>query len=129
MKSSYNLNIASLVEMHLESKVLHWQTKKYAMHVALGDFYSAMDALIDKFVETSQSKYGRVSFDRNINIKNLSEFNSMVDLVKQYITPFETFLITELVKPLDEEVDSDLINLRDEMLSELNKLKYLLTLK
>lgn len=129
MKSSYNLNIASLVEMHLESKVLHWQTKKYAMHVALGDFYSAMDALIDKFVETSQSKYGRVSFDRNINIKNLSEFNSMVDLVKQYITPFETFLITELVKPLDEEVDSDLFNLRDEMLSELNKLKYLLTLK
>jgi hypothetical protein len=30
---------------------------------------------------------------------------------------------------LDSSYDTDLLNIRDEMLSEINKLKYLLTLK
>jgi hypothetical protein len=38
------------------------------------------------------------------------------------------FLIS-LTETFDPQEDSDLLNLRDEMLSEVNKLKYLLTLK
>ena len=129
MKKYDDFNIVSLVEFHLASKVFHWQTKQYAMHIATGGFYESMDVLIDTFVETIQSKYGRVQISRDLKIPNLSEFKGLDELMKNYILPFETFLLKDLVKQLNKEVDTDLFNLRDEMLSELNKLKYLLTLK
>jgi hypothetical protein len=34
-----------------------------------------------------------------------------------------------MTEQLDSRYDTDLLNLRDEMLGEINKLKYLLTLK
>jgi hypothetical protein len=34
-----------------------------------------------------------------------------------------------LSESYDPKMDSDLLNIRDEMLAEINKLKYLLTLK
>lgn len=126
MKSSYDLNIASLIEMHMESRLLRWQSETYSMRVAFGEFYISMDELIDKFVTNSQNKYGGVELNRPIKLKNLSEFGSIYELIKQYITQFETFLITELVNTLDADVDFELFNLRDEMLFEVNKLKSVL---
>ena len=39
------------------------------------------------------------------------------------------YFTNEMVNYIDEKKDTDLLNIRDEMLSELQKLKYLLTLK
>ena len=46
----------------------------------------------------------------------------------KFIEEYISFLVTELPKGL-KETDTNLLNIRDEMLSELQKLKYLLTLK
>ena len=47
--------------------------------------------------------------------------------IKDYLEEIEQFLI-ELSEHYDSTRDSDLLNIRDEMLGEVNKLKYLLTL-
>jgi hypothetical protein len=71
-------------------------------------------------------KYGRVEFsggEGSITLKNtdtleLNNFlNSNIDWLKS------------LNEKLKSDKDSDLLNLRDEMMGEINKLKYLLTLK
>ena len=41
----------------------------------------------------------------------------------------ENYLINELPTMLDTKKDTDLLNIRDEILSSVNQTKYLLTLK
>ena len=71
-------------------------------------------------------KFGRFTLDesnRNIEIYNLLD----IDIVK-YIQKIKQFLI-DLGKELSPESDTDLLNIKDEMLAEVNKLAYLLTLE
>jgi hypothetical protein len=38
--------------------ILHFKTKSFSQHMALGTFYSEIGELVDKFVEAFQGKYG-----------------------------------------------------------------------
>lgn len=106
-------------------KILHWQTSTYARHMAYDKFYNDMDDLVDSFIETYQGKYGRIMFDGSDNI----EFKDSTSIkLKEFLESMTTFLTVELASSLKNE-DSDLLNIRDEMLGKLNTLKYLLTLK
>lgn len=105
--------------------VYHWQTDSYAAHQAFGQAYDTLDGLMDQFVETFMGKYGKVAskdgFD--INLSNITDKKP-----NEFIDSVIDFLTNELPKSLKSETDTDLLNIRDEMVGELNKLKYLLTL-
>ena len=118
--------IIQFFTLQQQFKVLHWQTKSYARHKAYDDIYSSLGELIDDFVEIYMGKYGRVEFtngEGTINLKNTNTLQ-LNDFLKGNI---------EWLKSLNEKLksdnDSDLLNLRDEMMAEINKLRYLLTLK
>ncbi len=104
-------------------RIYHWQTKSFAEHSAFGDAYSNLDELIDEFMEVYIGKNERpVAKDKfNISLMNISENKVSV------INAFIDVLTQDLPQALDER-DTDLLNIRDEMLGLLNKLKYLLTL-
>jgi hypothetical protein len=106
-------------------KVLHWQTKSYAKHVAYGEAYEVLDGLVDSFTEIYMGKYGRVIIeqDDSINLVNIGEMDQ-----DEFLGVICEFLLS-LDNQLDSNKDTDLLNLRDEMLAEINKLKYLLTLQ
>jgi len=94
--------------------------------MAFGAIYDKFDDLIDTFVEISMGKFGRFSIDeetRNIEIFNLQD----IEIVK-FLQVTKAFLIG-LTEKLNPETDTDLLNIRDEMLAEINKLTYLLTLE
>jgi hypothetical protein len=118
----------NLVELLLtiqnQLKIFHWQTKSYAEHKALDDAYGTLTDLFDEFLETYMGKYGRPKAENQftINLENYSE---------NYISCIKTFKLIvqkDLSKAFSEE-DTDLLNLRDEILGALNKLCYLLSLK
>ena len=70
-------------------------------------------------------KYGRMKMTGStatIHVKNLSE-TSIIKFIKTCIA----YLNKDLVQRLSKD-DSDLVNIRDEMLAELNQLLYLFTL-
>lgn len=124
------MNLASkvnfLLGLHAQLKINHWQTKGIARHEAFGNTYGDLTDLIDEFVEISMGKYGRFVLDdetNNIKLINLSEMNP-----KDMVTVCTDALI-EFSEDLDPKKDTDLLNLRDEMLGLLNKLLYLLTLE
>jgi hypothetical protein len=120
-----NSNVNFLLGLQIQMKINHWQTKGYARHNAFGEFYDTLGGLIDTFVESAMGKYGRFTLDeetKTIQLSNLSELD-MKGLVN---TVRESFV--QMSEQLDPS-DTDLLNIRDEMLGELNKLSYLLTLE
>lgn len=123
MNLSSNVNF--LLSLQTQMKINHWQTKGFARHNAFGGFYDTLGGLIDTFVESAMGKYGRFTLDeesKTIQLSNLSELD-MKGLVN---TVRESFV--QMSEQLDPS-DTDLLNIRDEMLGELNKLSYLLTLE
>jgi len=117
----------NLVELFLtlqnQMRIYHWQTKSFAEHSAFGDAYSNLDELIDEFMEVYIGKNERpMAKDKfNISLMNISE--NKVNVIDAFID----VLTQDLPQALNER-DTDLLNIRDEMLGLLNKLKYLLTL-
>jgi hypothetical protein len=108
-----------------EIKLYHWQTKVYARHIATDQILEKLDKNIDSFVEIYIGKYGRPRMTGKnsvLTLRNLSEAGA-----KRLISSAIKHLQGSLTKSL-KEYDSDLINLRDEMIGDLNQLLYLFSL-
>ena len=123
------MNIATNINFFLglqsQLKVMHWQTKGYARHKALDDTFGDLLPLVDSFVEEAMGKYGRFKLDdetKTIKLSNLSELDpkAMVKTVCDALIQF-----TDQFEP----TDTNLLNIRDEILGLFNKLNYLLTLE
>jgi DNA-binding ferritin-like protein len=121
------MNIGSKVKFLLETqvqfKIMHWQTKGYARHNSFGMIYSELNDLIDEFVEQAMGKYGRFVLEddtKSLQLQNLSELSikGMVKTVAEALIQF-----TDEFEP----TDTNLLNLRDEILGVTYKLSYLLT--
>lgn len=105
-------------------KLYHWQTTSFARHNATDDAIKALDELIDTYVETYAGKYGRPKLTGTSNTILVTNLNDKT------ILPFLRKCIHHLSKDFVaalKPVDTDLMNIRDEMLGELNKLLYLFT--
>jgi hypothetical protein len=103
-------------------KLYHWQTKKYSRHKSSDEFVTNISSLIDTYIETHQGKYGRIMLEDKLNItlENINDKNIPI-----FFDKFKNFLISLQYEPKD----SDLSNIRDEMLGLVNQTLYLLTLK
>ena len=114
-----------LIQIQLQFKFLHWQTFGDAKHKAYGKIYDSLGDIIDKFVEAMMGKYGRVEFEPEFSIM----FQDIKSLSVQNFMDGITEFLVGMSDHLDSRYDSDLLNLRDEMLADINQLKYRLTLK
>ena len=116
--------VAGLQELFNQVKYFHWQTESLAQHEALGNAFDDLEDLIDEFVEVAMGKYGRPT-TKNQKLE-------MFDLEDVDIMDWTTGVVDYLISfddVLDETQDTDLLNIRDEMMAVFNKVKYLLTLK
>lgn len=114
----------TMLQMQNQYKIFHWQTASYSQHNSFGGVYDSLTEKIDEFIETYMGKYGRVISAGTFNLSLANYASSdFVAITDGYIS----FLIG-LSSQLDSAKDSDLLNIRDEILGSLNKLKYLLTL-
>lgn len=118
--------VTKLLTFQNQVKILHWQTTSYAEHKTLDGLFDELGGNIDEFVETFMGKYGRVMAQNsfNLSLQNYSALAPM-DLMNQMIA----YLSVELPTMLDAQKDTDLLNIRDEILGNVNQTKYLLTLK
>jgi hypothetical protein len=103
-------------------KLYHWQTKSFAEHKTTDDLVGTLDTNIDKFVESYMGRYGRPYVKRTLPVKNLT-----VTGIRAFIGKSDEWLTSKLPHML-KKTDSDLLNIRDEILADLNQVKYLFTL-
>jgi DNA-binding ferritin-like protein len=107
-------------------KVYHWNTKSYPRHKATDQFIENIDKLTDSFVEIYIGRYGREAALGKEMVITLPGFTE-----KSIIKFFEearVWLSTKVPKLISEK-DTDLLNIRDEILGEINQALYLFTLK
>ena len=111
--------------MYQQLHIYHLQTNSYARHKASDELLDALTEFIDKFIEVYSGKYGRVNFKEDISIK-ISNLND--EKATDFLNDMIEYYVNKLPKYLDSKNDSDLLNLRDEILATTNKTKYLFTL-
>jgi hypothetical protein len=115
--------VLTLMAIRDQIKVYHWQTSKYARHIATNDLVASLDKNIDEFVEVYMGKYGRPKITKTIKLHNFSESAARAFVAKQ------TEFLTKKMPTMLKSTDSDLLNIRDTILADVNKTLYLFTLR
>jgi len=111
------------IEILATVKIFHWNTKSYAQHKATDELYSRLNEHIDSFVEVFLGKdQTRIpKLDANIPLLN---YHSNADSFLNRIDKYRDFVMR-----LDSCItgDTDLQNIRDEILGDINQFRYLLS--
>jgi len=128
LKKRQPLEKSELVKLFLEMlttiKLYHWNTHSYSRHKATDELHEKLSELVDQFVEVMQGKMFTPNRIRTINSEILAYTPEtkmkMVDKILFYIEQLQN-----LNNIFSTTKDSDLLNIRDEMLSHLNQFLYL----
>ena len=108
-------------------KVYHWKTYSYAEHKATDELYQRLNENIDTFVETMLGKNdGRLIMKgRTIEFTDPSTKKSLKTIISNY----KDLLENKMNNYININKDTDLTNIRDEILGHLNQFLYLITFK
>jgi hypothetical protein len=116
-------------EMLLLIKLYHWKTHSYATHKATDELYGKFNEHMDHFIEILLGKSGmRIDLmnKKQISLYDLSsqeELISKVNLFKSYLVGLTNNRAMNIMS------NTDLLNIRDEILGDMNQFLYLLSFR
>ena len=116
----------TFIEMLNTIKLHHWKTMSFATHKATDELYSKLNENIDTFVEIMLGKSGgRINLTnvRSIPVYDFNDENAF----KRKIDSYRAFLTNLTMNSNIMHDNTDLFNVRDELLANLNQFMYLLT--
>ena len=128
--SSFQKEITvKFLELLMMIKLFHWKTSSYATHKATDELYSKLNEDIDKFIEVLLGKTGIRTNLLNKHTISLVDLSTTEQLVKK-INIYKSYLVGLTNNSFIRFIsNTDLLNIRDEILSDLNQFLYLLTFK
>jgi len=120
------LNITRIfLEMLTTVKLYHWKTRSYAQHKATDELYEKLNESIDSFVEILLGKdQSRLNMIEK-RMPKMIDTSTMVDF-RARIYEYREFLM-DMNSYFDSRRDSDLLNIRDEILGHINQFLYLMS--
>lgn len=106
----------------LTLKFYHWQTSSYARHKSSDSLVDTIIEITDKFMEIYQGKYGKVNdYDtKSVQIGVVDEY-SVVAFLREMISFLSSLEKKGILKPSD----TDLLNIRDDLVGRINQTIYL----
>ena len=121
-QDKFNEFVKVMFNLQLINKLYHWNTTSFARHKATDQFADSIDPLVDRFVEVYSGRYNIKPYvtDIMLNPKFITD-DGIIDLLRA----IKGYLEKEVPKFAN---DSELLNIRDELLAEINKMNYLLRL-
>lgn len=118
-KVNLNLLVKDFLMHYNIMKMYHFQTKNYGAHKAVDVYITGFLVNFDSFMEVAQGRYGKLTNDKlSITFNTLKDSNADKHL-NEYITMLNNMSKTMNVK--------ELLAIRDVMVGDAQKLKYLLT--
>ena len=115
--------VPTLMKFADQIKLYHWKTTSYARHKATCKFLQLYGEHVDRLVETLMG-----ARDKRVYDSFKLEFNNLDDkTIVPFVKKFREFLQKEFPK-LVLKTDSDILNIRDEILADVNRMLYLFTL-
>jgi hypothetical protein len=116
----------TLLDVLNQLKIYHWQTTSYARHIASDELIGELTSSIDKIVEIMQGKKNTrlviSSSNDTIKLQNQND-----EYITELLKEFKNYLILVFPKYLTPK-DTDILNIRDDLLGNVNKTLYLFTL-
>lgn len=110
-----------LAYFHEQIHLIHWQTKSFAEHKALGDFYEFLQDFKDDVIEKLMGYTGKRIKTLVIDpIDNKVESNKVTDDILKFAE--------ELMNFADSNKYLDISNMAQDLSGKAAKVKYLLTL-
>lgn len=100
-----------LLNAAVKAHQMHWNTRSYAQHVALGDFYDTLPELIDTVIESYQGKYGLIPGPKEDPVSFIQELSSYIATERDFCE--------------DSEIQNDIDAIASLCDSTLYKLKFL----
>jgi hypothetical protein len=129
-ESKYGKVISKVLKNTAQIKLLHWQTKSYAEHKALDKFFKSYLSISDALVESIMGKYGKQYLEeKDLSFTIGNYHDPQMDGLPTFIENFYLCYREDCRTAFDENKDSEIINLIDEILSLIDQTKYLLELK
>lgn len=114
--------IQHFMEMINTIKLYHWKTYSFPEHKNTDELHKSLSEHVDKFVEVMLGKYGgriekkEFSF-QCVNYSSTNEFKKYITKCIFYLSSFDNMFKNA----------SELLNIRDEMVADLNQFMYLLS--
>ena len=118
--AKYNESAAAFVSVLFHSATvthfMHLQTKSFAQHMALGEYYDAIVELADKWAEAYQGCYDIITnYPKDFHlatepVKYLTQIKEFVDDIRKDL-PSESQL-QNIVDEIADQIDSTLYKLR-----------------
>lgn len=110
-------------ELQMNVKLYHWTTESYSNHKATNKLLDNLTDLVDSFIEKFMGAFTRpvLKSGSSIPIQNMTK-TKYVKLLKQA----QDYLRGDLEKVISK--NSELLNIRDEILAALDEALYLATL-
>ena len=112
------------LEMLNTVKLYHWKTRSFAQHKATDELYEKLNGHVDTFVEVLLGKdESRIKMvEKRCELLDYSDSSDF----KTRIYEYREFL-TDMNQYFDAKRDTDLLNIRDEILGDINQFLYLMT--
>ena len=124
MMKSGELNLETiagkLTYFHEQLHLLHWQTKSYAEHQALGGLYDYVHDFKDGVIEKLMGYTGKRPGVYKIEALSGADSNSVVTALMDFSSNLKRYA--------ESNIYHDIANLADALSGEASKTKYLLTL-
>jgi hypothetical protein len=116
-------NFAEMISLILHSRnqahIFHWQTKSYAEHKALNDYYDEIVPLVDGLVESFQGKYGIIQNFKSYEINNYTSVSGTIKYFKGLFSKIEKLrnsckdsYIQNQIDTVEELIETTLYKLR-----------------
>ena len=115
-----------LLTLRTQVKVYHWQTNSFSRHKATDDLVTSLDGNIDKFVEVYMGKYGPPKMTA---ASGKFVVHDMADKRAGKLLNAGVDWLTHDLPTFLKKQDTDLLNIRDEILADLNQARFLFRLQ
>jgi cobalamin biosynthesis protein CobT len=111
--------ICNILHSRNQAHVFHLQTKSFAEHKALNDYYDGVVGLFDGIVESYQGKYGIIKNFKSFKIeqyknskKTISYFERLLDIIDENRDSVEDSFIQNQIDTVQELINSTIYKLR-----------------
>jgi len=115
-------------QLQNQLKLYHWQTPVYARHLASDSLLNGLLPQIDTFMEILQGKKNqRIGMNTNnvsISIQTYDD-DHIIDYLRNVVK--DLMNIEKTFGGVVTSKDTDLLNIRDDMVGQINKALYLFT--
>jgi DNA-binding ferritin-like protein len=119
--------ILFFMDMLTTVKLYHWKTLSYATHKATDELYEDLNKYVDEFVEVLIGHKGGIRINLPRTTVKLHDCSSPNEF-KRKINGYKNTLIG-LTSRFNNTTDNALLNIRDEIISALDKSLYVMSFK